>query len=317
MDRREFMKTAGKATALAVAASAGVVLLRKRAEDPVPAILWDRAMFQVAPDKAYPGIVEVQNLDPIKALEEAVERMGGMSRFIKPGERVVVKPNVGWDRTPEQAANTNPLLVGAMVRLCRAAGAARVVVTDVTCNDARQSFTRSGIRAAAEAAGAEVVLPGDNDYREVALGGEVLSSWPVLSPVMDCDRLINMPIAKHHGLAGCTAGMKNLYGVLGGKRNRLHQKIDLSIVELAEFFKPTLTVVDATRVLLRGGPQGGSLDDVRIVNRVICSTDQVAADVRAAMLLDMEPENISYLKLASERGLGNLNYHDSGYHVTS
>lgn len=166
-----------------------------------------------------------------------------------------MKPNVGWDRTPAQGANTHPALVSEMVRLCFAAGASRVTVTDVSCNDPRRSFIRSGIKEAGEAAGARVVLPSAEDFVEVDLSGTVLTTWLVLKHFIETDRLINMPIVKQHSLTRCTVGMKNLYGILGGRRNRLHQEIDQCIVDLAAFVRPTLTVVDATRVLVRVVPR--------------------------------------------------------------
>jgi uncharacterized protein (DUF362 family) len=134
-----------------------------------------------------------------------------------------------------------------------------------------------------------------------------------LKHFVQADRLINMPIVKQHSLTRCTIGMKNLYGILGGRRNRLHQEIDQSIVDLAAFVRPTLTVVDATRVLFRGGPQGGSLDDVAIENAVICSTDQVAADARAVEFLGLSGRQIGHIALAARAGLGSLDYRASGY----
>jgi uncharacterized protein (DUF362 family) len=200
-----------------------------------------------------------------------------------------------------------------MVRLCIEAGAAKVIVTDVTCNDPRRCFLRSGIREAAEKAGAEVLLASEEDYRQVDLGGEMLHDWPVLKHFVDTDRLINMPIVKHHSLSRCTISMKNLYGIIGGSRHKLHQQIDPSIVDLASFARPTLTVVDATHVLLRGGPQGGSLDDVAQEDSVICSTDQVAADARAAEFLDLTGEMVGHIALAAKSGLGSLDYRAVGY----
>jgi uncharacterized protein (DUF362 family) len=200
-----------------------------------------------------------------------------------------------------------------MVRLCLSAGAVQVVVADVSCNDPRRSFLRSGIREAGESAGATVRLPTEEDFAEVDLGGEVLTSWPVLKHFVETDRLINMPIVKQHSLTRCTVGMKNLYGILGGRRNRLHQEIDQSIVDLAAFVRPTLTVVDATRVLVRGGPQGGSLDDVSIENTVMCSTDQVAADSRAAEFLGLSGHQVGHIALAAASGLGSLDYQAVGY----
>jgi uncharacterized protein (DUF362 family) len=175
---------------------------------------------------------------------------------------VVLKPNIAWDRTPEQAANTNPDVVAEVVRQCWQAGAKRVIVTDVSCNEPRRCFQRSGIQAAARAEGAEVILPDPELFREVDLGGVVLKSWPVFTPFLEADKIFNLPIAKHHVLTGATLGMKNWYGILGGERNRLHQQIHQSLVDLANFMLPTVTLIDCYRILLRNGPTGGNLEDV-------------------------------------------------------
>jgi uncharacterized protein (DUF362 family) len=226
-----------------------------------------------------------------------------MARFVKKGETVAIKPNVAWDRTAVQAANTNPLVVATLVELCLAAGAGQVIVTDNTCNDAERCFTRSGIWKAAEGAGAKVVLPAEHRFARRLLGG-VLGSVPMLLPVVEADRLINVAIAKHHGLSGFTGAMKNLYGVIGGRRNRHHQDINASIVDLAASFRATLSMVDATRVLLRNGPQGGDLSDTKAVGEVIASTDPVAVDAYACTLIGLTAKDLPYLAAASKRGLG-------------
>lgn len=313
MKRRDFLKKTGQATALAAVTGATGFLFHNRETAGYQAVVNKRTAFEIAADKTLPRISAAKNDDPIAALNFALDAVGGIKRFILPGEKVTIKPNVGWDRTPEQAANTNPLLVAEMVKLCRKAGASQVIVTDVTCNDARRCFIRSGIREAAEAEGAQVILPVDEDYMEYDLGGELLTVWPVLKHFVMTDRLINMPITKQHSLSDCTIGMKNLYGILGGRRNQLHQRIDQSIVDLARFCRPTLTVVDCTRVLLRGGPQGGSLDDVAHEETVICSTDQVAADARAAEFLGLQAANVGHIMLAEKAGLGSADYRSIGY----
>ena len=269
--------------------------------------------FEVPPDATLPVLTSATNEDPVAALHASLDGIGGIGRFVKQGERVVLKPNVGWDRTPAQGANTNPALVSEMVRLCLAAGASQVVVADVSCNDPRRSFVRSGIREAAETAGAVVRLPAEEDFGEVNLGGTVLKNWTVLRHFVEADRFINMPVIKHHNLTLCTIGMKNFYGILGGRRNRLHQEIDQSIVDLAAFVRPTLTVVDGTRVLFRSGPQGGSLDDVTIENTVLCSTDSVAADARGAEFLGLAPDQVRHIALADRSGVGTLDYRAAGY----
>ena len=141
-------------------------------------------------------------------------------------------------------------------------------------------------------------------FRDYDLGGVVLGEMPVLTVAVQVDRFINVPIAKHHGLSRFTGAMKNLYGILRGRRNRLHQKIDESIADLADFVRPTLTVMDATRVLLRNGPQGGNLDDTKKIKKVIASTDQIAVDAYSCGLIGLEPGDLPYLALAVKRGLG-------------
>jgi uncharacterized protein (DUF362 family) len=313
MERRDFLKRTGPALALAAASGSVGLVFHNRETTRRRTVFAKTASFEVPPDPALPILTSATNTDPVTALNAALDGVGGMARFVHTGETVVVKPNVGWDRTPAQGANTHPALVSETVRLCLAAGASRVTVADVSCNDPRRSFIRSGIREAGEAAGARVVLPSAEDFVEVDLGGTVLTRWLVLRHFLDADRLINIPVVKQHSLTRCTVGMKNLYGILGGRRNRLHQEIDQSIVDLAAFVRPTLTVVDATRVLFRGGPQGGSLDDVSIENTVMCSTDQVAADSRAVEFLGLTGRQVGHVALAAEAGLGSLDYRAAGY----
>ena len=166
---------------------------------------------------------------------------------------------------------------------------------------------RSGIQAAARAEGAEVILPNPDLFREVDLGGVVLKSWPVFTPFLEADKIINLPIAKHHELTGATLGMKNWYGILGGQRNRLHQQIHQSLVDLANFMLPTLTVLDCYRVLLRNGPTGGNLEDVAIKKTIVAGTDPVALDAWAAKAYwNLDPAHLPYLQMAANRGLGTV-----------
>jgi uncharacterized protein (DUF362 family) len=231
-----------------------------------------------------------------------------MKRFVSNGDVVAVKPNIGWDRMPVHAANTNPLVVAEVVRLAFDAGARRVVVTDASCNEPNRCFQRSGIWRAAHDLGATVILPAAHRFREMRMKGDVLDLWPVYTPLVNADKVINVPVAKHHNLSKYTAAMKNWYGLLGGRRNRLHQSIDVSIADLATFMRPTLTVVDATRVLMRNGPQGGNIDDATDVHQVIASIDQVAADAYGCTLIGQKPENIRYLTLGNERGIGVMDW---------
>lgn len=246
--------------------------------------------------------------DPASLVKKAVAALGGMGRFISRGDIVVVKPNIGWDRTPVHAANTNPQVVAEVVRQAYDAGAKNVIVTDASCNEPNRCFQRSGIWNAAYEAGAEVVIPAEHRFRQMRLKGEVLDDWPVYTALVNCDKIINVPIAKHHNLSKYTGAMKNWYGSLGGRRNRLHQNIDVSIADLATFIQPTLTIVDAVRVLMRNGPQGGNVADAKDMNIVVASTDQVAADAWGCTLLDRTPDEIPYLKMGDERGLGTMHW---------
>jgi uncharacterized protein (DUF362 family) len=313
MKRRDFLKQTGKAVALASVATGAGLYFNHRTRPKRSSVTWKTHSFEVPADPRWPAVTLAKDANPAAALSKTLAAIGGIRRFIQPGDRVTIKPNIGWDRTPEQAANTNPDLVAEMVAQCLTAGAAEVIVTDVSCNDPRRCFARSAIGEAATCAGARVILPADDEYMQINLGGELLAVWPVLRHFVQTDRLINMPIVKHHSLSACTIGMKNLYGILGGRRNQLHQDIDRSIVELAAFARPTLTVVDATRVLMRGGPQGGSLADVATHNTVICATDQVAADARAAEFLDLQPDKVGHIVLGDKLGVGSLDYRAAGY----
>jgi uncharacterized protein (DUF362 family) len=235
--------------------------------------------------------------------------LGGVGRFIARNDVVVLKPNIAWDRTPEQAANTNPVVVAETVRQCWQAGAKRVIVTDVSCNEAERCFRRSGIQAAARAEGAEVILPDPARFRQVNLGGAVLKAWQVFEPFLEADKVINLPIAKHHALTGATLSFKNWFGILGGQRNRLHQQIHPSLVDLAAFMMPTLTLLDCYRVLLRNGPTGGNLEDVAIKKTLVAGTDPVAMDAYVAKTYwNLESDALPYLKLAEQRGLGRVDF---------
>ena len=263
----------------------------------------------IAADPTLPEIAIITGDDPAQLTRQAVEELGGIRRFIARGDVVLVKPNIGWDRTPEQAANTNPDVVAEVIRQCSNAGAKRVIVTDVSCNDPRRCFQRSGIAEAARLAGAEVVLPDPAMFKDVDLQGETLRAWPVLDLFLNADKIINVPIAKHHSLTGTTLGMKNWYGMLGGPRHQLHQKIHESLVDLADFVRPTLTIVDCYRILARNGPTGGNLQDVILKKTLVAGTDPVALDAYVAKAYwNLEVSSLPYLKMAANRGLGTYEF---------
>lgn len=260
--------------------------------------------YSVEASSLYPDFAVARGLNPETLVRGVVDKLGGISRFIAKGDRVLIKPNVGWDRQPEQAANTNPEVVAAVVTLCREAGAALVWVTDVPMGDSYRAFDRSGIEGAVLRAGGEVRHPASDDFVATEMGGEILGVWPVSRFFHEVDKVINIPIVKNHSLSGCTLGMKNLYGVLGGRRNQLHQAIHTSIVDLAAAVRPTLTIMDAIRVLKENGPTGGRLSDVRVENTVAGGVDMVALDSYALGFLDLTPDRVPFLKMGEERGLG-------------
>lgn len=247
--------------------------------------------------------VAARGADPAANVCRALAALGGMERFVAKGDVVLVKPNVGWDRLADQAANTDPFVVAELVRMCRAAGAARVVVADISCNDPRRCFDRSGIRAKAEEAGAEVLDGKALKLVAAALPGSA-EGLEVIEPLLLARKVINVPVAKHHSLSRATVGMKNWYGVLGRGRNRLHQGIDRTIAELGATFRPTLTVVDATRVLLSNGPQGGSLSDVKAVGAVAAGLDPVLCDAWGVAQLGLTPRDLGFIAEAEKRALG-------------
>jgi uncharacterized protein (DUF362 family) len=283
MDRRDFLKE------LAL----GGVLLRLS-----PGLL--------AQAKAIPDMAIITGESPAAITREALAVLGGIKRFIARGDKVMIKPNIGWDRTPELAACTNPEVVKTLVELCFEAGAKEVTVMDNTTNQAQRCYARSGIAEAAKAAGAKVPFVNPYKLKKLALHGEWLKEWQVYTDFVDVDKLINAPIAKHHSLSRLSLGMKNWLGALGGSRNQLHQELDKAMVDLAAFFKPTLTLLDAYRILTRNGPQGGRTSDVKLQKTVVATTDPVAADTVGAGFFDLKPEDLAYLPLANKRGLGQI-----------
>ncbi|MGA2569878.1 MAG: DUF362 domain-containing protein [Terracidiphilus sp.] len=310
MTRREAMLQLLRVSGVAAGAAGAAYWLSQRSSRPIPGRAEQaRRDHRVAADAQWPALTVVQGGEPRALTAQAIENLGGMSRFITKQDVVAIKPNIAWDRTPEQAANTNPDVVAEVVRQCWQAGAKRVIVTDVSCNEAQRCFRRSGIQAAARAEGAEVVLPDPDRFREVDMGGVVLKTWPVFAPFLEADKIINIPVAKHHELTGATLGMKNWYGILGGERNRLHQQIHQSLVDLASFMLPTLTVLDCYRVLVRNGPTGGNLEDVALKKTLVAGTDPVAIDAYVAKAYwDLDPEHLPYLAMAAARGLGTVDF---------
>jgi len=254
-----------------------------------------------------PTVAVAEGADHGSITRNAINALGGMKRFVKPGNTVVVKPNMGWDRTPELAANTNPLVVRAIVEECLRAGAKKVKVFDRTCNDERRCYKSSGIEAVLKGMkGVEVKHLEEERFTKVALKGRALQEWELYGEALSADVFINVPVLKHHGLSKLTIGMKNIMGIMGGNRGSIHKHLPVALADVNTMFKTHLVVVDATRILTAHGPQGGDLRDVKVLNTVVASTDIVAADAFATTLFGLKPEDIAVTVEAHKRGLGEI-----------
>jgi uncharacterized protein (DUF362 family) len=305
MDRRVFLQnTTGVLGGLAAADALSPLL------GAVPAVRPDLTVAKsLASDVANRKSIE-------KIVKAAIDALGGIRRFISRNDVVVIKPNIGWDRVPETAANTNPDVVAALVKLCLEARAKKVKVFDRTSHDTRRAYLQSGIEAAAKAAGAEVTYVGDNRglvderrFRDTKIpDGVAIKSWPIYIDALEADKIINVPVAKQHSVSKLTMTFKNMMGVMGGNRGQTHQNIDVALVDLATIpeIKPCLSIIDAVRILIANGPTGGSPDDVKCLNTIIAGTDQVALDSYGATLFDMTGEDLGFVAEASKRGLGQI-----------
>jgi uncharacterized protein (DUF362 family) len=243
----------------------------------------------------------------VKLTEQAIEALGGMKRFVSRGDVVWVKPNIGWDRTPETAANTNPDVVATLIRLCFAAGAKTVKVGDNPCDVAQRTYEASGIAAAAREAGAKVVFLDPTRFKEAKIDGEQVKTIPIYPEIIETDLVINVPIVKHHRLAGLTMCMKNYMGVID-KRNTFHQAIAPSVADLTRFMKPRLCILDATRILKANGPKGGKLEDVEAKLTLAAGVDIVALDAWGAEVVGKNPAEIGSIVKGQELGLGKIDY---------
>ena len=249
----------------------------------------------------------VKNGNAAQMVLKAVDALGGIARFVKKGQSVVVKPNIGWDRRPEQAANTSPDVVAAVVKMCLDAGASKVTVFDRTCSVARRTYRSSGIEKAASEAGAKVRHVITQKFKNMPItNGKLLKAWEFYEDALEADVLINLPIAKHHSLCLASMSMKNLMGILGGDRGALHNHFPEKITDINTVLKPHLIILDAMRVLLRNGPQGGNLSDVKTFNTIIAGTNAVSVDAYGATLFGHKPQDLEYLRVAHQRGLGEL-----------
>ncbi len=250
------------------------------------------------------GLGQTEGYAVKELIEKVFEAAGGITRFISRGDVVVIKPNISWARGPNLAATTNPEVLESVIELCYNAGAKKVRIADNTIHDARRCFAITGAGMVAKKTNADLVYPRSSLMKRMKIRGHRLDVWPVFVPLVEADKIINLPVAKDHVLSTLTLGMKNWIGAVGGRRNALHQDIHQTIVDLALFFKPAVTLIDATRIMTKNGPSGGSLSDVAVKNTLILSDDPVAADALAARLFDRRPEQIGFIRLAQKHNLG-------------
>ena len=256
-------------------------------------------------------LVAILGGEPSEMLDQALYELGGIARFVTPGQRVVIKPNIGWDNTPEEAGNTNPSLVAALVRHCLEAGAAKVSVLDHTCDQWQACYSNSGIEQAVRKSGGEMLSANDQgSYQEVPLPrGKVLKKAKIHRAIMESDVWFNVPVLKSHGGAGMTVSMKNLMGIVWDRGYFHWHDLNQCIADICTLPKPpVLNIVDAYRVLAQGGPRGGRGKDVLVAKGLFASPDMVAVDTAAirffGQLRSMSLENISYLQKGADLAVG-------------
>lgn len=257
----------------------------------------------------------VVSTDYERAVKKAVELVGGIRRYVKPGDIVVVKPNIGWNSPPHLKANTDPLIVRTIVDLCFSALASKVYVFDRSCNNPRLTYVNSGIEKAAKEAGANVLYVNDVTpklYPEIPVkGASFLKKTTVNRYVLESDVLINVPVAKHHSSAGLTIGMKNLMGITGDNRSMWHWELHEAISDINLAIRSHLTIVDATSIMVTNGPTGGKTEYLRRLDTIIASPDVVSADSESTTLFGLKPEDIKHIVLGAAKGVGYLKDYSS------
>jgi uncharacterized protein (DUF362 family) len=294
MDRRTFFKKG-----LGASVVAGAVLVGK----------YENLFAAPYEDNDLPfDLVAVKGGEPDVMLKKGMEAFGGIGKFVKKGQKVVIKPNIGWDVAPERAGNTNPKLVAEIVRQCRQAGASEVYVFDHTCDNWQRCYKNSGIESAVKDAGGKIA-PGQTEgyYHDIAIPkGKSITSAKEHELLLGSDVFINVPILKHHGGARLTITMKNMMGNVWDRgtwhRNDLHQ----CIADYASYRKPTLNIVDAYYVMKQNGPRGVSVEDVVTMKSLLISTDMVAIDTASAKLFGMDPADVRYIQIAADQKIGRM-----------
>jgi len=310
MNRRDFIVRATKASAAIAATGAVGYWLYDRTGPTGQSVIQNVSLPDFSLPQAGNRMAIVTGADRVKTVNRALQALGGIQQFIKPGDRVVLKVNAAFATPAALGATSHPELVAEVARLCLRVGAASVVVTDNPINDPQSCFSLTGITPAAVAAGARVAMPGEASFKPVTVAGaKLIRDWPLLyEPLRGATKLIGIAPVKDHNRSGASLTMKNWYGLLGGRRNVFHQDIHTIITELAMMVKPTLVILDGTMTMMTNGPTGGSLDDLKQTNTMIVSTDHVAADAFGVTLLGKSAADLPYIRRAAAAGAGTGNW---------
>ncbi len=254
-------------------------------------------------------MVAVKNGGPAAMFDAGIAALGGIRTFVKPNQTVVVKPNIGWDAPPERAADTNPELVGIIVKRCLEAGAKKVMVFDNTCDEWTSCYKNSGIERAVKENGGQIVSGKvEGNYHPVDIPkGKILKNTKVHELILESDVFINVPVLKNHGGATMSLAMKNLMGIVWDRGYYHANNLQQCIADFVTFRKPDLNIVDGYRVMKRNGPRGVSVADVATMKYQLLSSDIVAIDTAATKIFGMEPERVRHITIAEEMGLGTTN----------
>ena len=256
---------------------------------------------------AGPDLAVIKGDSVEKNVRAAVALLGGMGLFVKQGGKVVIKPNVLTGRPPEFATTTSPDLMKAVIAMCWEAGAKEVVVLDNPTSDARSSFKIAGLTQAVSDSDATLVYLSNRDYQDYDIPqGRVITKWSFVTEALEADTLIDLALPKQHSTSGATMTMKNLMGVMGGRRGSIHSNFSQKIVDVNTLVKPTLSILDGYRVLFRNGPTGGSLDDVRLAKTLVAGLNPVCIDAYGAQFFDKTAADYKWLVEANARGMGEI-----------
>jgi uncharacterized protein (DUF362 family) len=318
VSRREFLVRLGVTGALI----AGAGLAARKLWQPnhfVPGFEKEKGieLRSYAPEanQLLPSLAIAHGTEHEKTVRAALGALGGMERFIKKGDVVMIKPNVAFDRPPALAATTHPDALRAVAKLCFDAGAARVIVADNPINSPTGCFFKSGLTAVASDMGLDLLYPETNSFAPISLDGEILKEWTFFNaPFKKATKVIGLAPCKDHNLCHASMTMKNWYGLLGGRRNQFHQQIHSIVSDFALMMQPTLVILDGMNVLMSNGPTGGRLSDVKPMNTIVAGTDMVAVDAYGyEHLLERDLAELTYIHKAYDRKLGNKNWKDTMY----